>query len=372
MSNQQKIIFENEEDFLSSEINEPFDPKNVNIISKTLTIDLIIKRIKNNEINLFTDFQREDNIWNKIQQSRLIESLLIRFPLPAFYFDTSVDDNWLIVDGLQRLSVFRNFLVDKNLELTGLEYLTQFNNKSFDELPRDLQRRIEETQIITFLIQEGTPPDVKYNIFKRINTGGVVLEPQEIRHALNQGKPSDFVKKLAELPEFKRSTNYSIPTKRMKDRDLVNRFLAFYLFGFEKYEPELDAFLNKAMNKINELDNSKLDEIENNFIKALNLCFEIFNKYSFRKIDKNSKKSNPLNKALFDVVASTFSQLTENEIRILKDNSQRVKSDLISLLENPEFFKAISTSTGSNNSVLTRFAMFNKMINNIVSNNHDK
>ncbi len=110
-----------------------------------------------------------------------------------------------------------------------------------------LQRIIEETQIVTYVINPGTPDDVRFNIFKRINTGGLVLEPQEIRHALNQGEPAKFIAKLAGIEEFKQATDNSIRPERMLDRDFANRFLAFYRFGYKNYTPDLGTFMSKAM-----------------------------------------------------------------------------------------------------------------------------
>ena len=141
---------ENEDTSFSGEIKRPFDPKRIDITTKQMILEVIFRRLRNNEINLKTFFQRNPDLWDKTKQSRLIESILIKLPLPAFYFDGTDDKEWLIVDGLQRLSTFKNYVIENKFKLQDLEYLKQFNNKSFGELPRDLQRRIEEHEIAVY------------------------------------------------------------------------------------------------------------------------------------------------------------------------------------------------------------------------------
>lgn len=287
-------------------MEKPFDPTKINIETKTPSLDTLIKRIERKEIQMDTTtyFQRKDDLWDITKQSRLIESILIRFPLPAFFFDSTNDNNWLVVDGLQRLSSIRNFCVTQTLKLTNLEFLTQLNGKEWKDLSGDLKRIIEETQVVIYKIMPGTPTDVKFNIFKRINTGGLVLEPQEIRHALFQGNPAQFIAELGKNKAFLEATENKIKTHRMLDRDFANRFLAFYLFGYEDYTPDLDTFMSKAMAKISDMSQNELDKITHNYTKAMIVSKKIFKNEAFRKIHNKNERLPPINKALFDALAT--------------------------------------------------------------------
>ena len=338
-----------EEDVSSSSIIEkPFDPKKIDITTKQMTLDLILKRLRNNEVDLETFFQRGIDLWSKTQQSRLIESILIRLPLPAFYFDGSNDNKWLVVDGLQRLSSFKNFILEKDtqkqLKLENLEYLTQYNGFTYDKLPRNLQRRIEEHEITVYIINEGTPNEVKFNLFKRINTGGLVLTPQEIRHALNQGIPAKFVTELSELQEFK---VFKINPKRMLDKDFVNRFLAFYIYTYNNYKPDLDDFLNKAMAHIKDISENERIKIKSDFKNSMKRAIELFGEFAFRKRNElDTQKKSRINKALFEVWSVTLAKISNEEYNNIKNKKEYLNKD---------FEKSISTATGDPRNVKKRY-----------------
>ena len=374
----QEFLNEIEVEQIDATVNlmeKPFDPTQINIETKTPSLDTLIKRINNKTVQLNTEsyFQRNPNLWDDTKQSRLIESILIQFPLPAFYFDASDENNWLVVDGLQRLSSIRNFAVNKTLKLTNLEFLLQFNGKGWNDLPTNLQTAIEETQVVIYKILPGTPTDVKFNIFKRINTGGLTLEPQEIRHALFQGRPAKFIAELATNNMFLNATRRKIDTSRMLDRDFVNRFLCFYLFGTENYATkeygqDLDTFMSKAMASIYSKSEDELKKITSDFEKAMFFSKQIFEDEAFRKVYYRHSKLPPINKALFDAISVQFALLTNEQRAILLKYKDKVTKALYDELhKQTSFFVSVTSSTGDKNRVIIRHRKVREVIDNILN-----
>lgn len=371
LNNQQMELLDQEDD-LENEFKfeddddenlEPFDPTKIRVKTKPMTMDLLLKRIKHDEIDLAPDFQRQSDIWTTKAKSRLIESLLIRIPLPAFYIDATDDDKWIIIDGLQRIHTFKKFILDKELTLTDLQYLKDLNKKKYNDLPRAYQRRIEETELTVCLIEPGTPDEVKYNIFQRINTGGLPLNPQELRQAMYPGKPIKILKKLANLPEFKRVINLSKKKKkRMDDHEFILGFLAFSLTTYEHY-PEKEGrkyFLNEAMKKLNKLENDLIQEIENKFIIAMKAAYEIFGNTAFRK-----SSSSPVNKSLFEVWSVTLSQLNSQKIDMLINRKELLTEKFIeNMRTDNDFNRSISQAA---NKVKYRFEQINQIVQEVLS-----
>jgi hypothetical protein len=262
------------------------------------------------------------------------------------------------------LSAIRNFAIKKTLKLTGLEFLTKLDGKSFDELPRNLQRQIEEASITAYIINPGTPDEVKFNIFKRINTGGLVLNSQEIRHALNQGVPANYIKELAETKEFKEATGNAVRTDRMLDREFVTRFISFYMKDYKNYLPDLDTFMNKCMSEIKKLSSKDKEEMKYDFTESMKLSKVIFNEWAFRKADKYPEKRKPINKALFEVWSVVLAKLTDEERKSIKQEKEFVLTEFVNLIKTDKiFFDSITTSTGNKSSVNYRFSEIEKIVN---------
>jgi len=325
-----------EEQFNAEDKIQPFNPKEIDISMDRISLDILIKRIVNEELNLNTEFQRKAGLWSDVQKSQLIESLLLNIPLPAFYFDASEEDNWLIIDGLQRITAINEFIVHKKLKLTGLEFFHDLDGVTYDELPRTFVRRIEETNIIVYKVNPGTPVNVKYNIFKRINTGGLELKPQEIRHALYQGEATRILKKLAGNEVFYELLGSRIRTDRMQDQEMVLRFLAVCYYGCDNYSGLPDEFLNNTMDYLNQKGKEQLEDMERNMEEVLRYVSQIFERDAFRKISKDGRLR-PINKAVYEIWCKNIFVLENEDREKLLSRKSSVKSRFCALCEKESF-----------------------------------
>jgi len=350
-------------------ILSPFDPTLIRVETRPLTIDILLSRMEDDAINLAPDFQRKAGIWSNEAQSRLIESILIRIPLPAFYFDATDDDNWVVVDGLQRLTTLRRFVLAKELSLSGLEFLPQLSGKTYDELPRNFQRRIRETQLTGFMINRGTPEEVKFTIFRRINTGGKPLSSQEIRHALNQGPVTQLLVELAASQEFQRAVNYGVSDDRMDDRELVLRFLTFSLLPYSEYRrQDFDGFLNRAMREMNALPAAELTRMSQAFKRAMYWANEIFAKDAFRKRVALGARRKPINKPLFEAWSVNLHLLDDQQLRRLRERRDTLIEGFIALMNNDRGFdNAVSQGTGDVAKVQYRFERIGNLIAEVLA-----
>ena len=343
----------------SDTIVEPYDPSNVRISSRSMTISLIESRLSYNEIQLDPDFQRRAGIWNLTAQSRLIESLLIRIPLPAFYFDATNDDYWVVIDGLQRLTAINKY-IHGEYPLVGLEYLKNHNGLLFNELDRKLQRRILETEILAFVVERDTPKDVKFNIFKRINTGGLPLSPQEIRNALYQGQGTKLLNQLASSDVFRKATDGGVKTGRMSDRECVLRFLAFLLTPYKEYSKNLETFLNEALQKLNQQSPEQIYDLERRFYRSMDAAIKIFDNRAFRK---PLETRTAINKPLFEAWSVTLDQNTDAENEVLISKREELYKSFKEIYQSDRTFAgAITGGTGSPSSVQKRFTIIENIV----------
>jgi hypothetical protein len=357
---------------LDDVIDEPFDPAKIDVLTRTMTVDLLLARLRRGVLDIAPDFQRYAGIWSEENQSKLIESLLLRIPLPHIYAAESGEESWAVVDGIQRLTTIARFvepsLVDADpLKLRKLEYLRQYEGLRYPELSGAMQTRINETELIVHLIRAGTPEPVKFNIFARINTGGLSLSRQELRHALIPGPARNILKSLAESEEFLKATRRSVRPHRMADREMVLRFLAFSLTAPEHYSRgDLDEFLREAMQRLNTLPVVELGRLGENFAAAMDAARRIFVEHAFRKRYRGQSARLPINKALFEAISVNLSVLDVSQIVRLMRRRDTIQESFMILMEDLKFQQSISGGTGDVQKVRTRFGSIKELFDGVL------
>lgn len=346
-----------------------FSPKDVNIDVKNISLYSIISRIKSGKINMNTEFQRRGNLWSRTQQSKFIESILLNLPLPSFFFDASFDDNWLVVDGLQRLSSIQNFIInEESFRLTGLEVLEELNGRRLNELPPYMIFKLEEVQISVCLLKPGTHKFVKYDVFSRINTGGLTLQPQEIRHALNQGNPVKYLNTFVydDISKFKYRDEYvkyiNIDDKRMAGREMILRYIAFARNNWKEYKPSLSRFLDDEMDAIHGFGQRERDYYYNQLWKVCEVLYQLLGKDSFSKSVVNTSFKKRLNKSLFEVWTSILSKKSDLQLEIIKNRKLEIIDKYKELIQSEKFNNAITKSTSSKKHVNYRFEMIEELL----------
>jgi len=354
-----------EEDFTAKEISRPYDPTLIRVEPKMFSLRNILDMIDEGEIDIAPDFQRLQ-VWSPQQKSRLIESVLLRIPLPAFYFASDSEGKLQVVDGVQRLSTIFDFVRgDKSFPLVQLEYLMEeVGGKRFPSLKGSVwAKRINSTQIVANVIDAQTPTQVKFDIFKRINTGGTPLNSQEIRHCMSRAPSRALLKRLTSTEEFSNATGGSLSANvRMADREMALRVIAFATLGLDRYYQTvgLDQFLNDATQAIDSnLLPAPVDLYEFHFNRAMRLGYELFGEHCFRKWPTYTDRRLPINRAIFEAVGTTLLLTPENALK----SPREIQDGFRDLCTNDsEFISYVTQSTSSPGSVAGRFEKIEKVL----------
>ncbi|MEO8712133.1 MAG: DUF262 domain-containing protein [Parafilimonas sp.] len=295
---------------------QPYNPDDIKVRRENFSVFEVNRMMtEQDDIDLNPDFQR-NLVWDNTRKSALIESILLGIPIPVFYFAESKSGKYHVVDGLQRLSTIKQFL-NNEFFLKKLEHLDKdCNGKYYKEdvdnrktkgksLERKHSRRLENAQLIVNIIESASPQKVKYDIFKRINTGGRPLNNQEVRNCIASNEVRQFLKTSAHSIEFMDATGGSVSDNRMDAQELVLRFTGFKLEKENKiiYTGDMNSFLDDVLDIINEFGNDKLENYKKVFLKALRINYHLFGDYCFRKCLSEhllpGARKQSINKALF-------------------------------------------------------------------------
>lgn len=336
-------------------------------------LETLVKRLKNNTIKLNPEYQRRHR-WPDDVSSRLIESLLLNIPIPVVFIsqDIDVDEEtdksvarYTVIDGQQRLTAVRDFMTG-SLELTGLDILKELNGSKVKDLPPFLMRRLEDRTIRCLRIDSTLDPQVKYDIFERLNTGSVKLEPQELRNAVARGPFNDLIKELAANADFRsllqipeKDPGSSPKVKKMEDMELVLRFFALRGGVYnESRSVGFKDFLTVKMNEFNKLPLDELKIMGREFKFCISAIKEKLGSAAFSKHRVENgvslKRMSSFNAAVYDALMVGFNEV--NNVEELSETSGPnsefsfegvdfiTETQRLSLFENQDFFDAVSGS----------------------------
>ncbi len=335
------------------------------IRTETRSVFEIVRRIDSGQYIMATDFQREF-VWENWRQNKLIESAILRIPIPAFYLAETPTGKIVVVDGLQRLTTFYRFLKGE-FALEGLAFAQNLVGKKFGDLPASMQNRIEDTPLTLYLIDAKIPEDAKYEIFERVNSG-VPLTRQQMRNCLFVGEATRWLGRMAKDTDFLLTTMGGLDRKTMRDRECINRFAGFYLYGYESYDGRMEGFLNETLRRMNSsMKSGDYDNLSAKFSHTMEANGQIFGRHAFRKSlanPGNSSARSVINVALFDVFSSLFAEIPDEAISAKATAIREASAALIGL---PEFEEAISRSTNSTRNVRIRFALAKEMLHKVLT-----
>ena len=312
------------------------------------TIHDIIQRIDQNKYVMDPDFQR-DFIWPEPRQSKLIESVLMRIPLPVFYLAEDNMGRRVVVDGLQRLSTLRRFVKDE-LRLL-LPDRKELHDKRFSDLSSRLQNRVEDCNLIFYVVDSKTPERARLDIFERVNSGEP-LTRQKMRNSLFMGKATRFLKEESRTETFLNATGGSLDARKMKDREFVNRFCAFQILEVDEYHGDMDGFLAECLRRMNGMSDADLASISKAFRRGLANNVVVFGQHAFRKHAPGQDRRGVLNASFWDVMSTGLSRYGEERIDAY---AAPLREAVYRLLDDEEFNLSITSSPNDAKRVRHRF-----------------
>lgn len=364
---EEELIDESEEEF-EPLTDIPLDNRRITCEQVDFTIQNLYSLAQDGDLNLQPDFQR-NSVWNKVKASRLIESVLINVPIPVIYLAEENDGILSVVDGQQRLTSLIDYL--KGLfKLRKMSILQELNGNKFSELEPEYQRRIRNTPLRCIVIKRESHPDIKFEIFERINTGSVKLNEQELRNCIYRGTINRLLKELAEDRDWKNIAITNKDKERMKDREMILRFIALYS-SYNRYGSSLKQFLNRFMEENKNASLQQINEFRAVFKKSLALTKLVFGDKAFKRFslgdsdDPNGKWEEVINKAIFDAVMLGFVPYEQNQV---VPKADYIRDQFIDMMTtNIEFVDAISSNTGDRRRVRTRIDLWANQMRNIMN-----
>ena len=329
------------------------------------SISDIVAMIEGGDVVLDPDYQRS-YVWDNKKASLLIESILLNVPIPVVYVAEDEDSTWTVVDGLQRLNTLRRFF-QNDFKLRGLEILQDLNGSSYSQLNPKAQRILRNGILRMILIFKESHPEIKYDIFMRLNRGAIRLTEQELRNCLYRGAFNDLLKELRRTPAFLEMIGLTDAHPRMADAEMVLRYFALSA-GYDPTSQQLANYSGKVKSALNRFceQNRKpspatIDTLRARFLSTIDKVHSVLGRSAFQRIAPDGTSDGRLNRAIMDVVLVSFELFA-------KDDLTRKTSKIRELLRtlpttDPEFNQSITFATSDRKRLEYRLATWHKHLN---------
>lgn len=364
------------DDIIEDDVNLDIEAGQRKIIwqAKDFSIREFLTMKNDGELLLQPNYQR-NFVATDLIASKLIESILLDVPIPVVYLAEEQDGSYSVIDGQQRLTSFLSFLEGKfpdnrPFKLSGLKVLPEINRRLFIDLDLELQKKIRSTTIHSIIIKKESNPDIKFEIFERLNTGSTKLNEDEIRNTVYRGKYIDLLAELSENQGFHvlvRKDNFK---KRMIYRGMILRFFALSEKSYLNYKSSMKQFSNKELRDNKDLSASKEKEYRNRFEHCLDLVKVVFGEMAFRRYmpgengDVGKWGESQINMALYDLQMVGFVNYTKNDVLAKADLIREGLLDL--MINNQQFRELLIWQTSDTDKLKKRFRIYMDMLETII------
>jgi Protein of unknown function DUF262 len=333
-------------------VTQPYDLAVENLVSQIKSSILFLRPLSERP-----KFQRQ-YVWSDKLASKLVESMLLNVPIPPCYLSENEDCEFDVIDGQQRIySIYRFF--ENQFELRELEALSDFNGKRFFELPSKEQRRIRTHTLRCTVVTNESHPEIKFDVFERLNTNTMPLNAQELRNCVHRGTLNTLLGELSFGSTWLEIRGRKAPDKRLADEEMILRFFSFQLQGLGSYRTPLKNWLNETARLGRRLSPNAVSDLKRKWEESLEVCLTWFDpKQCFRR-----PESTAINRALFDLTMYTASGLTADLARSRRDIFRLKFGEIIGDLE---FSDLISRAVDHKKRTDRRFEMWSNLLASVL------
>lgn len=368
------LVIEETQDDTSFDI-EPAK-RRVKTEKQDLPVETLVSWVNRGKVDLQPDFQR-NFVWDNAKASCLIESLLLEIPIPVFYVSEEYNRTYSVVDGQQRLTSICSFVngtfpSGQTFKLSGLKVLSELNRKSFSDLAVELQEAILNFTLRIIIIEQDSDPDVKFEVFERLNLGAEKLNDQEVRNCVYRGNYNELLQDLTCNEHLLKILRSDEPHTRMADRQLILRFFAMWRNTHLRYKGPIKRFLNTEMETHRNLSSEELEKMRHAFGDAIAVAYAVFGENAFRRFKLGNRynpngswESTRLNVALWDTLLYIFSQFDKDKLLPIAD---RVREEFLDLMTyDAKFAEYISSTTDKPDRIHYRAEVWKKRLGNLLN-----